>query len=107
MQHNVVHVGTKCIEASAATCEPVLSKHTMLGACMQEEIRILSHQHIHPTCVGVLRTRFCCSISNRFRIRLVCRLLDKVDLCCHMIQKERMVHAARAKAAVANARSAA
>lgn len=33
------------------------------------------------------------------------KLLDKVDLCCHMIQKERMVHAARAKAAVANARS--
>lgn len=35
----------------------------------------------------------------------VFRLLDKVDLCCHMIQKERMVHAARAKAAAANARS--
>ncbi|KAL8436727.1 hypothetical protein Efla_002159 [Eimeria flavescens] len=32
------------------------------------------------------------------------KLLDKVDLCCHMIQKERMVHAARAKAAVANGR---
>ncbi|CDJ46256.1 26S proteasome non-ATPase regulatory subunit, putative [Eimeria brunetti] len=32
------------------------------------------------------------------------KLLDKVDLCCHMIQKERMVHAARAKAAAANAR---
>ncbi|KAL8274112.1 hypothetical protein Esti_001954 [Eimeria stiedai] len=30
------------------------------------------------------------------------KLLDKVDLCCHMIQKERMVHAARAKAALAN-----
>ncbi|CDI78322.1 26S proteasome non-ATPase regulatory subunit, putative [Eimeria acervulina] len=37
--------------------------------------------------------------------KYVClRLLDKVDLCCHMIQKERMVHAARAKAAAANAR---
>ncbi|CDJ63730.1 26S proteasome non-ATPase regulatory subunit, putative [Eimeria necatrix] len=34
------------------------------------------------------------------------KLLDKVDLCCHMIQKERMVHAARAKAAAANARMA-
>ncbi|OEH77570.1 26s proteasome non-ATPase regulatory [Cyclospora cayetanensis] len=31
-------------------------------------------------------------------------LLDKVDLCCHMIQKERMVHAARATAAAANAK---
>ncbi|XP_026190287.1 26S proteasome regulatory subunit rpn502 [Cyclospora cayetanensis] len=41
------------------------------------------------------------SLSN---ICFVLRLLDKVDLCCHMIQKERMVHAARATAAAANAK---
>lgn len=54
--------------------------------------------------MGVCTVHACICFLMISVMLLRIRLLDKVDLCCHMIQKERMVHAARAKAAAANAR---